>query len=177
MSRTNPYKKKRHSVNRTLLIYGEGLGEEVFLKHLRGLYSHNSGTGVKIRNGKGGTPINIVMCAVNDPGAFDRKVVILDNDKPEQEMSVARDKAKKEGIEIIENTPCLEATFLSILKPKQSFSDKTTAWCKREFESNYLNGKERMEINNYKNIFSKEVLDSQRLKVAVLNSILLLMEY
>ena len=92
MSRTNPYKKKRHSANRTLLMYGEGLGEEMFLKYLRGLYSYGSGVAVTIRNGRGGNAVAYIN-AVNEPGAFDRRIVILDNDKSEQEMNCARTEA------------------------------------------------------------------------------------
>lgn len=175
MSRTNPNKKKRRSASRTLLVYGEGLGEEMFLKYLRGLYSKNSGVEVKIRNGKGGTPINIVISAVNEPGSFDRKVVVLDDDKSQQEMNLARVEAKKREIELIENLPCLEATLLSIVRNGQSFSNKTSAWCKSEFESNYLDKKKRTDVGEYTKFFSKNLLDSQRSKVSELNILISLM--
>lgn len=176
MSRTNPYKKKRRSASRTLLMYGEGLGEEMFLKHLRGLYSRDSGVAVTIRNGKGGTATNIITNAVNEPGSFDRRVVILDNDKSEQEMNQARTEAHQRGVELLENTPCLEAVLLSILRPGQNFSGKTSAWCKSEFESNYLNKKKRTEIGEYGKVFPKTTLDAQRARVAGLNTIISLME-
>lgn len=175
MSRTNPYKKKRRSASRTLLMYGEGLGEEMFLKHLRGLYSRNSGVYVTIRNGKGGTATNIVTNAVNEPGAFDRRIVILDNDKSDHEMSTAREEAKKHRVEMLENSPCLEATLLAILRPGQSFSGRTSAWCKSEFESNYLNKKKRTEILEYGKFFPKNVLDIQREQVSELNILISLM--
>jgi hypothetical protein len=176
MSRTNPYKKKRRSASRTLLMYGEGLGEEMFLKRLRGLYSRSSGVAVTIRNGKGGTATNIITNAVNEPGSFDRRIVILDNDKSEQEMNQARAEAKQRGVELLENTPCLEAVLLSILRPGQNFSGRTSAWCKSEFESNYLNKKKRTEIGEYGKIFSKATLDAQRVSVPGLNTIISLME-
>lgn len=176
MSRTNPYKKKRRSANRTLLMYGEGLGEEMFLKHLRGLYSRDSGVAVTIHNGKGGTATNIITNAVNEPGSFDRRVVILDNDKSEQEMNRARTEARQREIELLENTPCLEAVLLTILRPGQNFSGKTSAWCKNEFESNYLNKKKRTEIEEYGKVFSKNILDTQRTNIAALNAIISLME-
>ena len=75
MSRTNPYKKKRRSASRTLLMYGEGLGEEMFLKYLRSLYARDSGVAVTIRNGKGGNAVNIIIDASNAPGDFDKRVV------------------------------------------------------------------------------------------------------
>lgn len=175
MSRTNPYKKKRRSASRTLLMYGEGLGEEMFLKHLRGLYSRDSGVAVTIRNGKGGTAVNIITNAVNEPGAYDRRIVILDNDKSEQEMDNARVEARQHGVEVLENSPCLEATLLTILRPGQSFFGRTSAWCKSEFESNYLNKKKRTEIGEYGKFFPKGILDTQRKQVSELDILISLM--
>lgn len=72
MSRTNPYKKKRRSANKTTLIYSEGLNEEIVLKYLRGLYSRNKDIAVTIRRGKGGTAYGLVIQANKTQGAFDR---------------------------------------------------------------------------------------------------------
>jgi hypothetical protein len=157
-------------------MYGEGLGEEMFLRHLRGLYSHDSGVAVTIRNGKGGTATNIIISAAHEPGAFDRRVVILDNDKSEQEMNSARTEAREKGIELLENSPCLEATLLAILRAGQSFSGKTSAWCKSEFESNYLNKKKRTELDGYSRIFPKTIIETQRVCIAELNMLISLME-
>lgn len=175
MSRTNPYKKKRRSAKRTLLMYGEGLCEEMFLKYLRSLYAYNSGISITIRNGKGGNPKSIIVNAVNEPGDFERRIVILDNDKNEKEMNQARNEAKNRGLKILENSPCLEATLLSILRPNQSFSAKKSVWCKSEFESNYMNKKKRMELKEYKRIFSKQILDNQKDNVSELKVIINLM--
>lgn len=176
MSRTNPYKKKRRSAKRTLLMYGEGLGEEMFLKHLRSLYAYNSGVSVTIRNGKGGNPKSIIVNAVNEPGDFERRIVILDNDKGKKEMKQAHDEAKKSGVELLENSPCLEATLLTILRPKQSFSAKKSAWCKSEFESNYMDKKKRTELEEYKKVFSKQILDNQKDKISELKTLINLMQ-
>ena len=105
MSRTNPYKKKRRQASRTLLIFGEGLGEEMFLKHLKGLYSRNSDVAITVRKGRGGTADGIVIDAAKVPGAFNRKVVVLDNDKSRSEMKKARAEADKRKIELIEKPP------------------------------------------------------------------------
>ncbi len=176
MSRSDPYKIKRRSASQTLLMYGEGLGEETFLKYLKGLYSRDTGKAIKIRNGKGGAPADIVTSAVNEPGDFDQRIVIIDNDKSAQEMSSARVVAKQKGVVLLENSPCLEATLLSILKPGQSFSNKTSAWCKSEFQSNYLDKKKRTELGEYGKIFPKTILDEQRINVAELNALISLME-
>jgi len=176
MSRTNPHKKKHRSANSTLLMYGEGLGEEMFLKHLCSIYSRDSGTAVTIRNGKGGNPSNIIISAVNEPGDFDRRIVILDDDIDDQEMDNARAEAQQKGIELLENHPCLEATlFLSIVRPNQSFSNKTSDWCKKEFESNYISKKKRKDSLEYEKIFPKTLLDSQRVSIEELNTFISLM--
>ena len=119
-------------------MYGEGLGEEIFLKYLRSLYAYNSGVSVTIRNGKGGNSKNIVINAINEPGDFERRIVILDNDKSQMEMTDALEEAKKRGVEILENSPCLEATLLLILRSGKNFSTRKSSWRKSEFESNYF---------------------------------------
>ncbi len=176
MSRTNPYKKKRHAAKQTLLIYGEGLGEEMFLKYLRGLYNRNSGISVTIRNGKGGTPKDVVVCAVNEIGGFDNRIVVVDNDKGEQEITGARKEAKSRSIELIENLPCLEALLLSVLREGELFINKTSAWCKKEFESDYIEKKKRRDINEYKKTFPKALFEERRKSITELNKLISLME-
>lgn len=176
MSRTNPYKLKRRVASKTLLVYGEGLSEEVFIKHLRGVYAYGNNVAVTVRKGQGGTADKVVIEADNTPGAFDRKVVIVDNDKPASEMEQARKEAKNRHIELLENAPCLEAVLLSILNNGTSFANKNSDWCKSEFESKFISKKKRSEINEYKSLFTKAVLDEQRSKIIELNRLIELME-
>ena len=176
MSRTNPYKKKRRAASQTLLMYGEGLSEEMFLKHLRGLYSQNSNIAVTIRKGKGGDAISVVIDAANAPGAFDRKIVILDNDKGNAEMTKARQEAKRRSIILFENTPCLEAILLLVLNDGGTFNSKTSGWCKKEFESKYIDKKKRTEPSEYEKVFPKTLLDKQRSKNLKLNTLISFME-
>lgn len=176
MSRTNPYKKKRRTASQTLLMYGEGLGEEMFLKYLRGLYTRNSGVVVTIRNGKGGNALNIIVDASNVPGGFDKRIIVLDNDKGDKEMQKARQEATSRGIELIENTPCLEAVLLAILNDGENYSGRQSNWCKSEFESKYLDKKKRTELNEYGKIFSKSLFDKQKIKVPELQKFILIME-
>lgn len=176
MSRTDPYKKKRRSTKSTLLMFGEGLHEEIFLKHLKSIYSRNSGVSIIIRNGKGGNAIDIVINAGREPGDFDQRIVVLDNDKDQNEMELARAKAKQKGIELLENSPCLEAMLLSVLKNGISFSVKQSDWCKNEFESNYLDKQKRTDIREYEKIFPKHLLDERRKQITELNKFISLME-
>lgn len=174
MSRTNPYKQKRRHASKTLLIFGEGFGEEMFLKHLHHLYSFNSGVSIKIRKGKGGTADNVVIDADKIPGAYDRKIVVLDNDKSKKEMTKAKQNAKSRGIELIENTPCLEFLLVSILDKKPNGKDSN--WCKGEFESSYLDKKRRSEPNEYIRLFPKKLLDSKRFIISELDKLISIME-
>ena len=173
MSRTNPYKKKRRRASRTLLVFGEGFGEEMFLKHLKSIYlCRDSGISIKICKGRGGTPHDIIIDAYRTPGAFDRKIVILDNDRTKTEITKARQEARRRNIELIENIPCLEFLLVSILDEKPS--EKSSGWCKGEFESKYLNKKKRGEPNEYKKLFPKELLDAKRSKITELNNMILI---
>jgi hypothetical protein len=174
MSRTNPYKKKKRQANKTLLVFGEGFGEEMFLKHLKSLYSYKSNVAITIKKGKGGDAKNIVIDAAKIPGAFDRKIVILDNDKTKTEMAKARQEAKNRGIELIENTPCLEHLLVSILDEKPS--GKNSNWCKGEFESKYIDKKKRGEPSEYIKLFPKKLLDDKRSEISGLNKLILIME-
>jgi len=170
MSRSNPLKKKKRQAKKTLLMFGEGLGEEMFLKHLRGIYSFDQNVHVDIKRGKGGDACGIVVDAAKVPGAYDRKVVVLDNDKSGLEMSKARQEAKTRKIELLENTPCLEYLLLSILSKK--IADKKSAWCKNEFESNCIEKKKRSELKEYIKIFPKALLDNKRLLLKELDKLI-----
>jgi hypothetical protein len=174
MSRTNPYKKKKRQASKTLLVFGEGFGEEMFLKHLKSLYSYKSNVAITVKKGKGGDAQNIVIDADKIPGAFDRKIVILDNDKVKTEMAAARQEAKNRNIELIENTPCLEFLLVSILDKKPN--GKKSDWCKGEFESKYLERKKRGEPSEYIKLFPKKLLDTQRLKISELDKLISIME-
>ena len=174
MSRTNPYKKKRRRVKKTLLIFGEGSREEIFLKHLKKLYSYNRGVEIKIKKGKGGDAPGIVINADKVLGDFDRRIVVLDNDKSKAEMAKAREESKNRKIELLENTPCLEFLFLSIVNKKPN--GKNSSWCKSEFESKYLSSKKRGEPSEYDKLFPQKLLDSKRMEVDELNKLILIMK-
>jgi len=174
MSRTNPQKKKRRSASSPLLFFGEGMSEKMFLNLLKKYYSFNSGVAVNIKKGKGGCAYNIVIDADKVVGAFDRKIVILDNDKPKKEMEKAKIEAKNRNIEIIENTPCLEFLLISILDKEPIGKD--SKWCKKHFEDNYIEKKKRREPKEYEKLFSKDLLEKKKVKIKQLKIIILVMQ-
>jgi hypothetical protein len=155
-------------------MFGEGFNEEMFLRHLRRLYSHNSGVAITIKKGKGGNAQNIVIDASKIPGAFDKKIIMLDNDKPKTEMIRAREEAENRSIELLENTPCLEYLLISIVDKK--LNKKNSSWYKSRFESKYLNRKKRGELNEYDKLLPKKLLDSKRSAISELNKLISIME-
>lgn len=176
MSRSDPDKKKRRSASVILLMYGEGLCEEVFLKHLRGIYSYSTGVAIKIEAGRGGSALDIVNDAMHMPGDFDRRVVVLDADKDAKEMASARIMAKSNNIILIENVPCLEATLLAVLMGDKIPKGKTSAWYKKEFESKYIGKKKRTDSDEYRKFFDKTLLDKTRKIIKEIDALITLME-
>ena len=175
MSRSNPTIKKRRQAKKTLLFFGEGFCEEIFLKYLKFLYHpQDCGVSIKIKSGKGGDPRNIVLDASKIPGDYDWRVVVLDDDKTKEEMVSARTAAKAKGIKLIENKPCLEALFLKILDKNPV--GKKSSWCKAEFELKYLDKKKRGDLEDYPKIFPKKLLEIKKLKIEELNQLIKLME-
>lgn len=176
MSRTNPYKKKKRFAKQTLLIFCEGLEDCVFLKHVRALYSYDQNISCKIIAGKGGNARSIVVEASKVPGDYTKRIVVLDNDKTLTEMQSARDQSTALGILLIENTRCLESLFLTILRDKQDFLQKTSSWCKKEFETAYIHRKKRDDRTLYMEIFPKAFMDRRRKKVPGLDILIRLFE-
>lgn len=172
MSRSDPHKKKRRFAKKTILIFGEGSNEAVFLKYLRGLYARDTGFEVKILGGNGGSARDIVLDAGKVFGGYDRRVVVLDNDKPESEMGDARQVATVRGIELIEHTPCLESVLLAILDDRGKSGDNVSDQHKSEFQSKYLEKKKRGELKEYEKLFPKSLLDVRRKKIKALDNLI-----
>jgi hypothetical protein len=125
-------KRKVPPTKRTCLVFGEGRGEEKFLKHLRNLYGPNweSNYSITISYGFGGSPCDIIKSALDRciGKQFDKLAVVLDSDafadkNFADEKLAAINKLRKAHIahysiphEIVPhlNSPCLEAVLLRI---------------------------------------------------------------
>lgn len=172
MSRSNPNKQKPRSAKHIVLIYGEGLGEKRFLYHLKQVYGErNSDISVRIGCGRGGTPISVILGATQFIGDFRKKVVILDNDRPEIEMKQARDFAAINEIELIENSPCLEFLFLQILESSVRVGLSSSLY-KAQFERKYMDKDQRSEPKEYIKIFPKKLLDERLNQILILDRII-----
>jgi hypothetical protein len=130
---------------------------------------------VRIRRGRGGSADGLVIETANSIGDFTRRIVVLDNDKSEAEMSKAREEAKNRKIELIENTPCLEAVLMSVLE-KETPTNKGSWWYKNEFQSKYIERRKRDDPTEYTKVFSRQILENERARVVELNRLIDLME-
>jgi hypothetical protein len=157
-----------------LLVFGEGLGEEIFIRCIRGVYAQETGPSVKIRAGKGGCPEEVVNDAwkLNLGLGYDRIVVVFDNDKPKEEMLRARKFAKEKSIDVIEHSPCLESILLRILKEPNIPVGRSSKFYKDIFEKKYISKKRRGDLDEYMRVFPNELLNDARLSVPELDALI-----
>lgn len=174
MSRSNPHKSKKRQAKQSILIYAEGLDEEQFLRHLKSLYSRNTDYAFKIVRGYGGSASGIVTQTLRIPGDYYRRVVVLDNDKPDQEMTMARELASQHSIYLFENTPCLEATLLTILDSRNIYKTKSSPWCKKHFQQHYLSKGSHSQLDQLNRLFPLEKLNENMSRVPELAKLIAL---
>lgn len=164
--------KKKHQVRKTLLVVGEGDGEEAFLRHLRELYcTSGQGVSVTIRNAHGKGPEHVVDHAIriNTIYSYDRCACLLDTDIQWTGSLIKR--AKQHKLEMIGSQPCLEGLLLTILgETVPTYSSD----CKKFVEK--LLRMDLTESKNYSKHFPKNVVESARLQLPTLNSLLNLFE-
>lgn len=154
-------------VRRTLLLVGEGLAEEAFLRHLKALYLERGSKVVTIKNakGKGGGHVLDYTLRQRKAAAFDDVAVLLDTDHDWDDER--RGQARKAGVAVFEATPCLEAVLLDIAGHRPP---ATTAVCKRDFAQHF--GHEAHVASLYAAHFPLALLEAARQRVQVLAALI-----
>jgi hypothetical protein len=158
----------------TVLAYGEGEDEKIFLRHLVMLYCRRNKVTVSTASAGGGDPMYILNRAIRYRRGVKRdfQFILLDTDKEwSDEM---RTRAKEEEIELIGNTPCLEAFFLDILGSSEPYTTWGSGRCKEFFEklcdSGNFNEEECVKL------FPKTLLNEVRGKNSKLDGIIKMIE-
>ena len=165
------YKNQRQLL-RTILLYCEGKTETMFVKHVKGIYGSNM-IKPRILDGAGGSSLSLVVDAGNVPGDFDKVVVVLDNDgERDEQISGAREYAEQNDIVLLESTPCFESSLLHILTPGCDFSLKSSGFCKKQFQSDYIRKSDIRNPSAFARVFPKRCLDERRADVEILSSII-----
>lgn len=158
------------SVRKTLLIVGEGHTEKAFLNHLKSIYCIRE-INVDVINARGKGPEHILNhalgCQAHTPRDF--VGILLDTDLEWPKETVKR--MTKQGFQLMGAIPCIDGLILDIIEqPKPPASQG----CKVKLIG-ILPGAST-DKNTYTSILSKPVLDKARVKIAVLNDLINLIQ-
>ncbi len=164
----------------SILLFGEGKADAVFLAHLRDLYKA-PGTAIKVEHGWGGSVHTVVQGALKIASLADYSgvVILLDSDRDDE--PVPPDWSKDPRAVIKYSSPCLEALLLEILSDDKlstlRHGASASARCKSYFHGTYL-GTDRsgQVLGRLKKIlqtrFTLLLLEDARARIPVLNEII-----
>lgn len=164
MSRSNPFKRKPRAARHTTLIVVEGETDEVFLKHLKIHFGKDSGSRVTVKSARGNADA-VLKAAIHSFEAFDRRVVLFDNDWQPQARHLAA--AKKRKIQLLRCTPCIEGLLLAVLGEKSSGN---SAECKRRLEQ--MTGQSLTDLQTYRKYFPPTILEARASELETLRALL-----
>lgn len=159
----------------TVLAYGEGEDEKIFLRHLVDCYCRKHLVSVQTGSAGGGSPISIFGKAKQARRGEIRDIeyILLDTDKVWPVEMI--EEAKKESIKLIGCSPSLEALFFKILDQNLDTSNMTATICKKEFEKRYCE-ENNFNEDNCSLLFTKAILNEARKRIPELNYIIYSME-
>lgn len=159
----------------TVLAYGEGEDEKIFLRHLVSCYCRKHEVSVQTGSAGGGDLESILIKAIRARRGEKREIEFIVLDTIPQWPAEAIQKAEEEGINLMGNTPCLESFFLEILGSKYTCDKLGAGSCKNLFEENYCSG-HNFDEDNCATIFPKALLNEARTRVPNLDYIIKTME-
>lgn len=155
----------------SIVLFGEGKTEAVFLRHVCGLYRDElAGLRCKFDAGQGGSPRQIVFQLIGrhlQIGSYDRALVLLDEDCGTAD--IPKTWLTKHRISLVKSAPhCLEGLFLTLLDDKlPGKGRKRSEAMKRQFHKEYLKTDRNAEIvaklnRNCPKLFPKEMIEQHR---------------
>lgn len=153
----------------SIILYGEGKTEAVFLRHLCCLYQRDITARVKTSAGQGGSPKQIATRLIKELSlaSYDRSLLLIDEDLPTSD--IPRSWLSKHRITLVCSTPrCLEGLLLTLLNdpPPARQRHQSERW-KRHFHKNHLKTDRRAEIvsklaKHCPSLFPRKLIDSRR---------------
>jgi hypothetical protein len=141
----------------TVFAGSEGECEEIFLKHLRSMYSRGLAM-VKVKNAGGKHPLYIVEKSIDQRmiGIYDHSLILMDTDKPYTEAEAL---ARKNGFELFLNTPCFEAFLLETLNLP---IPTTSRECKEQFQHRFNGDSSVLQSSTCEKHFTNKVIEAAR---------------
>lgn len=168
--RTRP--KQRLMQRESILLFGEGAEDKAWLRHLTSHFANYSVRHVSVECGFGGSPKDVVYAAQKQIGAYDKRIVILDGDRPPEELERAEHLASKGNHGFMLIKPCMEAMQLEVLEPTKRWRTKTSSECKSHFERSYVPRNRRTTTAAYQAHFRLETLVGASSYIADLEEII-----
>lgn len=164
----------------SIILFGEGKTEAVFLQHVLALYRADVSAMVKVDAGQGGAPKQVAERLIKKHlklGNYDRSLLLIDSDLPVDE--IPRTWLVKHRIELVKSEPCcVEGLFLTLLDdpPPAKERNHSRAW-KRRFHREHLGTDRDTEVQarlrkKCADLFPKTLIESQRHRIPALQSLL-----
>lgn len=164
----------------SIILFGEGKTEAVFLQHLQTLYRDGIAARVKVDAGQGGSPKQVAERLIKkhlNLGAYDRSLLLIDNDLPLDEIPA--NWLVKHRITLVSSVPrCLEGLLLTMLGdlPPAKERHQSRNW-KRRFHKNHLGTDRDAEIvsklrGKCPALFPRQLVESARSSQPTLHNIL-----
>lgn len=164
----------------SIILFGEGKTEAVFLQHLHTLYRNGIAARVKVDAGQGGSPKQVAERLIKkhlNLGAYDRSLLLIDSDMPLDDIPASW--LVKYRITLVTSVPCcLEGFFLTMLGDPPPAKERHQArnW-KRRFHKNHLGTDRDSEIVSKLHgkcpfLFPKELIEKERITHSSLSEIL-----
>lgn len=165
---------------KSILLFGEGKTEGVFLSHLRDLY-RSPEIIVKVEHGRGGSGKTVVLAAINASRLADYSgvLVLLDSDREEDDIPAKW--CTEHRLSIRRSSPCLEALLLDILQDPRLRNlrngSQASAQCKSRFRSEHLGTDQSTAASARLRGFiqrslTKGFLDEARKRISILDEII-----
>ena len=166
------------SVKHARLVYGEGGDDGAWLKYVKKLlYQRNNDFVVKVKNGSGGSPVEVINDMVKLPEfkQYPSKCVVFDGDRAETAAAIER--AKQLEIAVIVSQGCLEEELLIIAgKRSRVASTRRTSLDTRLIKKQFINECGGHNERSYAIHFPEELLDKKRLTNPWLDVVMRLFE-
>lgn len=165
---------------KSILLFGEGKTEAVFLKHLHSLYAPEIRARVLVDAGQGGGSRQVAERMIKkhlDLGSYDRGLLLLDADLPHHDIPATW--LKKHKIQVVCSSPqCLEGMFLTLLNDPPPAKERHISrnW-KQRFRRNHLGTDRDSEIldrlkKKCPELLARELLDARAKQIPALKALI-----
>lgn len=171
--------KRSRTTRSPLILFGEGPTEELFLGHIKQLYSqHLANKSIKLGNGGGGSPGSILLALekkyLNVGDASTPTLMLIDADQRlDREAKVLLEKYT--NIQVVFSRPeCLEGLLLDLLDDLPPVGQQSSERLKKRFQDEYLGTRAHVQKNfklKRSVLFPKVLLDSKLSDVSAIQRI------